>query len=137
MSHLLHRLRESYDCVIIDSAPVLAITETRLLAAMVDKVVFVVKWGATRREVAQHALARLCSGGLLDRWRSVVAGAVITQVDLNKHARYRFGDTGRTRRSTEDYAAREALTGPGRSSKPRLQVERVSEIETRSDWYEG
>jgi polysaccharide biosynthesis transport protein len=138
MSHLLHRLRESYDCVIIDSAPVLAITETRLLAAMVDKVVFVVKWGATRREVAQHALARLCSGGLLDRWRSVVAGAVITQVDLNKHARYRFGDTGQyLKEYGKDYAAREALTGPGRSSKPRLQVERVSGIETRSDSHEG
>jgi polysaccharide biosynthesis transport protein len=94
MERLLHRLRTIYDCVIIDSAPVLAITETRLLAAMVDKVLFVVKWGATRREIAQNALNLLCSSGNLEHWRSVVAGAVITQVDLRKHARYRYGDIG-------------------------------------------
>ena len=53
---LLRQLKESYDCVVIDSGPVLSATEARLLASMVDKVLFAIKWGSTRREVAQNAL---------------------------------------------------------------------------------
>ena len=94
MSRLLIRLRMMYDCVIVDSAPVLAITETRLLSSMVDKILFVVKWGATRREVAQHALRMLSSGDARWKIQPAIAGAVITQVDLRKHARYRYGDAG-------------------------------------------
>ncbi len=94
IARLLTRLRATYDCVIIDSAPLLAITETRLLSSLADKVLFVVKWAATRRDVAQNALHVLSS--LEARWKAhpVLAGAVITQVDLRKHARYRYGDVG-------------------------------------------
>ena len=92
MSRLLARLREEYDCVIVDSPPLLAITEARLLAAMVDKVLFVVKWGSTSRHVAQHALGLLRSLHVAGRGPDNLAGAVMTQVDLKKHARSRYGD---------------------------------------------
>jgi polysaccharide biosynthesis transport protein len=87
---LLRQLEGSYDCVVIDSAPLLSATETRLLASMVDRVLFAIKWGSTRRDVAQNALALLRrSEG--DNRRVGIA-AVITQVDLKRHARYRYGD---------------------------------------------
>jgi len=89
---LLRQLEGSYDCVVIDSAPLLSATEARLLASMVDKVLFAVKWGSTPREVAQNALGllrRSAFGG--DDLRDAIT-AVITQVDLEKHARYRYGD---------------------------------------------
>jgi polysaccharide biosynthesis transport protein len=89
---LLRQLKESYDCVVIDSGPVLSATEARLLASMVDKVLFAIKWGSTRREVAQNALGlmrRSAFGG--DDLRDTIT-AVITQVDLERHARYRYGD---------------------------------------------
>ena len=89
---LLRQLKESYDCVVIDSGPVLSATEARLLASMVDKVLFAIKWGSTRREVAQNALGlmrRSAFGG--DDLRDTIT-AVITQVDLESHARYRYGD---------------------------------------------
>ena len=35
---LLGHLRDSYDCIVIDSPPLLAVAEARLLAAMADKV---------------------------------------------------------------------------------------------------
>jgi polysaccharide biosynthesis transport protein len=94
ISRLLIRLRATYDCVIIDSAPLLAITETRLLSSLADKILFVVKWGATSRDVAQNALRVL--NGSEARWKAQpgIVGAVITQVDLRKHARYRYGDAG-------------------------------------------
>jgi hypothetical protein len=85
-------LEGSYDCVVIDGAALLSATEPRLLASMVDKVLFVVKWGSTPREVVQNALRLLrcpATGGQ-DLRNDVTA--VISQVDLEKHARYRYGD---------------------------------------------
>jgi polysaccharide biosynthesis transport protein len=91
---LLGDLRQSYDCIVIDSPALLAITEARLLASLADKVVFVVKWGSTRRDVARSALRLLRTKNPLGRKRASVAGAVVTQVDLKQHARYRYGDIG-------------------------------------------
>jgi polysaccharide biosynthesis transport protein len=89
---LLRQLEGSYDCVVIDSAPILSATETRLLASMVDKVLFAVKWGSTRREVAQNALELLRRSAFGGHDQRVAIAAVITQVDLKLHARYRYGD---------------------------------------------
>jgi len=89
---LLRELEESYDCIVIDGAPLLSATEARLLASMVDKVIFAVKWGSTPREVAQNALELLRRSGSGERDLQDTLAAVITQVDLKKHARYRYGD---------------------------------------------
>jgi hypothetical protein len=77
---------------VIDGAPLLSATEARLLASMVDKVLFAVKWGSTPREVAQNALELLRRSGSGERDLQDTLAAVITQVDLKKHARYRYGD---------------------------------------------
>lgn len=109
MRQLLGELRKDYDVVVIDGPPLLVITEARLLASMVDKVLFVVKWGSTRREMAQNALGLLRNhggstagrnalttlprhAGFVDKKPINIAGAVMTQVDLKKHARSRHGD---------------------------------------------
>jgi succinoglycan biosynthesis transport protein ExoP len=94
LSRLLHQLRESYDCVIVDGPPLLGVTEARLLADMADKVLFVVKWGTTRRETAQNAVNLLRSSGCFDQERGSYPSAVLTQVNLKEHARYRYGDVG-------------------------------------------
>jgi polysaccharide biosynthesis transport protein len=88
---LLGKLRDSYDCVIVDSPPLLAVAEARLLAAMADKVLLVVKWGGTRREMAWDASNLLRDLGLLGANRSGLVSAVLTQVDLKKYAQYRYG----------------------------------------------
>jgi len=103
MPQVLNRLREQYDLVIIDSPPLLAVTETRLLAAMVDKIFFVVKWGSTRRDIAQNALSLLRNAGLLSGDRLGVVNAVVTQVNLKKHADYRYGDIGESVATYAEY----------------------------------
>jgi polysaccharide biosynthesis transport protein len=90
---LLRKLRENYDSVIVDGPPVLGVSEVRLLASMVDNVLFVVKWG-TRRELAQNALDLLRSSPCFDRDYADLPAAIVTQVDLKRHARYRYGDVG-------------------------------------------
>jgi succinoglycan biosynthesis transport protein ExoP len=93
VQELLRQLKESYDCVVIDSAPLLSATEARLLASMVDHVLFAVKWGSTRREVAQNALRLLRLSTGKENSSRDIASAVVTQVDLKRHARYRYGDS--------------------------------------------
>jgi len=90
--NLLRQLKGRYDCVVIDSAPLLSATEPRLLAPMVDKVLLAVKWGSTPREVVQNALGLLPRSATGRQDLKNAIAAVITQVDLEKHARYRYGD---------------------------------------------
>jgi uncharacterized protein involved in exopolysaccharide biosynthesis/Mrp family chromosome partitioning ATPase len=106
MPRLLHQLRENYDCVIIDGPPVLGNTETRLFAALADEILFVVKWGSTRREVAQNALNLLRSPGSSAEQQRQPVTALITQVDLKKHARYGYGDVGEYFLNYEKHSSR-------------------------------
>jgi uncharacterized protein involved in exopolysaccharide biosynthesis/Mrp family chromosome partitioning ATPase len=94
MQVIVRQLRERYDCVIIDGPAVLGAVEARLLASVADKLLMVVKWGSTRREVAQNAMSLLRDSGCLNGDRIDVARAIVTQVDLKRHARYRYGDIG-------------------------------------------
>ncbi|MBN9561507.1 MAG: AAA family ATPase [Alphaproteobacteria bacterium] len=95
LPRLIRSLRAQYDLVVIDGPPLLAVTEAQLLTAMVDRVLFAVRWGTTRQDVAQNALNLLRDPRLLgDELVSEMIAAVVTQVDLRRHARYRFGDTG-------------------------------------------
>ncbi|KFC70979.1 Lipopolysaccharide biosynthesis protein [Bosea sp. LC85] len=90
---LLEQFRDRYDCVIIDGPPLLGITEARLLPALADKVLFVVKWGQSR-EVVRNAVRLLRDAGCPEKEWSELPTAIVTQVDLKQHARYRFGDAG-------------------------------------------
>jgi polysaccharide biosynthesis transport protein len=91
---LLRKLRENYDSVIVDGPPVLGASEVRLLASMVDKVVFVVKWGSTRRELAREALDLLRDSTCFDQDYTDFPVAIVTQVELKRHNRYSYGDVG-------------------------------------------
>jgi succinoglycan biosynthesis transport protein ExoP len=94
MAGLIRQLRERYDCVIIDGPSVLGAVEARLLPSIADRLLLVVKWGSTRREVAQNALGLLRKSGSLNKEHSDLAMAIVTQVDLKRHAQYRYGDVG-------------------------------------------
>jgi Mrp family chromosome partitioning ATPase len=96
LNALLRQLREQYDCILIDSPPVLGVTETRLLRAVADKIIFVAKWGSTNREVARNALEGLCSVRETAAGRTVETVAVVTQVDFKQHATYHYGDAVET-----------------------------------------
>jgi polysaccharide biosynthesis transport protein len=96
LNALQRQLRKHYDCILIDSPPVLGVTETRLLRTLADKTIFVVKWGSTSREVAQNALNLLCGPSEPALGRALETTAVVTQVDLKRHAKYRYGDAVET-----------------------------------------
>ena len=79
---LVATLSERFDLVILDSAPVLAVSDTRTLCRLGDAVVFVVRWEATGRRAVQMALRQIIDAG------GQVAGALLAQVDLKRYARH-------------------------------------------------
>ena len=66
----------------------MAVVDAKLLAKLADAVLFVVRYGSTRRDFCELALRGLRESG------AIVAGAVLSQVDLRRHARSGAGDAG-------------------------------------------
>lgn len=88
MKRLIEELREIYDFIVIDSAPLLGVTDSKIVSRLADKVLFVVRWEQTNAETARNALRHL------HEVRASIAGAVLTLVDVKKHAQYGYGDVG-------------------------------------------
>jgi exopolysaccharide transport family protein len=88
MDDLLAQLRKRFDKVILDTAPVLPVADTRALAAKADGVVVLVRWRQTARKAVESTLKLMGAEG------TYVAGAVLTQVDARKQAKFGYGDPG-------------------------------------------
>ena len=83
---VLRAARECYDVVIIDTPPVLGLPDVKALASAADAIVFVVHWDRTKRDAVAAALKQLADVS------APVAGVVLTQVDMKRHASYAYGD---------------------------------------------
>jgi polysaccharide biosynthesis transport protein len=82
MADLMVEMRARYDYVILDSPPLLGMSDSRFAAALADAVVFVVRWSKTGDEVAMRALE------VLRQSAAPIAGAVLTQVNIRRHNKY-------------------------------------------------
>ena len=85
MSDALAELARRYDVILLDSAPVLAVADTRCLYPFVDQTVFVIRWRSTRRNAAHAAVRRLEESGFN------VSCAVLNLVDLKSYRQYDDG----------------------------------------------
>ena len=88
MKKLLTRLASLYDLVVIDSPPILPVSDAMVLVRLVDKTIFLIRWEKTKRETALSGLKLLVEAG------ANVAGIALTQVDVRKHASYDYSDSG-------------------------------------------
>ncbi len=79
---ILDRLRSRYQRIIIDSAPMQAVSDALYLSTLVDGVVYVVKADATKDKLAQDGL------GKLDNNNARVLGVVLNQVNVDREAKY-------------------------------------------------
>ncbi|WKZ56813.1 MAG: polysaccharide biosynthesis tyrosine autokinase [Bdellovibrionota bacterium] len=84
MANLLDQLAATHDYVIIDSAPVLPVTDSVILSRYVDGVVLVVKAAGTPRKVVRDARDRLKSVG------ARFLGAVLNDVDITSGDYYYY-----------------------------------------------
>lgn len=79
---LLARLGEHFDWIVIDSPPVMVVTDPMVVAHIVSGVLFVVSADATSRHTARTAIDQLVTS------RAHVLGAVLNRVDLDKNGYY-------------------------------------------------
>jgi len=77
MEELLAQLRNDYDFVVIDSPPVLAVTDASVLGRLTDAAILVIRYGAAQRHVAQRCI------DLLDRSGAHLLGVTVNVVDFN------------------------------------------------------
>jgi capsular exopolysaccharide synthesis family protein len=75
----LATLLEQYDWVVLDSPPVMAVTDASILSHLASGVVFVVTADKTNRANARVALEQL------DAAQATFVGAVLNSVDLDRH----------------------------------------------------
>jgi succinoglycan biosynthesis transport protein ExoP len=76
------RLRESYECVIVDLSPIVPLVDVRAASHLADAYVFIIEWGKTKIDVAEYALNT--ARGVYDN----LLGVVLNKVDLNALNRY-------------------------------------------------
>ncbi|MBW8892179.1 MAG: AAA family ATPase [Burkholderiales bacterium] len=88
MDQLLAHARASFDLVILDTAPVLALADTRILAGKTDLVVLLARW----RKTPARAIG--ASVRLLQQANAQIAGVALTQVDMNAQSKHGYGDAG-------------------------------------------
>ena len=88
MRDLISALQHTYDLIVIDSPPLHVVSDSRVLARMVDKTVYVIRWEKTKREVATLGLKQLLESG------ASVAGVALSMVNVRKNARYAYPDSG-------------------------------------------
>ena len=81
-SRLIAHMRKRYDRIIIDSAPVQAVSDALLLGQFADAVLYAVKADSTPDKIAARGITRLRNSGVN------VTGVVMSQVNLKKLAAY-------------------------------------------------
>jgi polysaccharide biosynthesis transport protein len=83
-SYLLQRLKEKFDILIIDSSPVMPVSDPLLLASLVDGVAIVVQAGMTDRKLVSDAAQQLT------RANANLLGAVLNKVKPKTGGYYKY-----------------------------------------------
>lgn len=81
---LLSELRTQFDYVIVDSTPLLAVTDAAILAAGADGVLIMARFGQTKRDQLRHAVGNLESVG------APLLGAVFTLMPTRGGSSYSY-----------------------------------------------
>lgn len=86
MRRHLAQWRNEFDHVVIDSPPVLSVTDAALLSAEADSVLLVIRSGQTTKDALRRA------GDLLTQVRARVQGVVVNAIDMDQpHYYYYYG----------------------------------------------
>ncbi|MCP2264683.1 polysaccharide biosynthesis tyrosine autokinase [Promicromonospora thailandica] len=88
MTSLMDELGERYDVVIVDTAPLLPVTDGAVLAKLIGGAVIVIGAGLTHRQQLAGALDSLAKVG------AKVHGIVINRLALEEQGGYHYGDYG-------------------------------------------
>ncbi len=141
-AELIELLKDRYDRVVIDLAPVQAVSDAIVVGKYADSAIYVVKSDSTPLPVVKRGIERLREVGIN------VTGAVISQVDLAKissyggdyyyqgyYDYYGYGETkvndkkkSLTRGDDSGYAAK------SKAREDRREAKKISHLKDRREW---
>jgi polysaccharide biosynthesis transport protein len=87
MQAFVEGLAKQFDLVILDTPPLITVSDALVTARLADYVIFFVQWERTSREVAVNALKQM-----RDLGKQV--GVVLARVNVRRHFRYGYSDPG-------------------------------------------
>ena len=127
MEELLGQLRERYELVVIDTAPLGVVSDCFPLLRKVDGVVAVARMGRSTRDSVAQMRAQL------DRLDAPALGIVANGLKLGRRARYGYGYYGTASRRSSRHPGKRAgavradsrSASTGRDAGPRARVERA------------
>ncbi|MFT6775373.1 MAG: succinoglycan biosynthesis transport protein ExoP [Paracoccaceae bacterium] len=93
----LETMRERYDMIVIDTPPVLAVPDARVIAPLADAIIYCVRWNVTHRDLVRTGLQ------MFSQIKVRVTGLALTQIDQRKLARYGYGGYGYYYRASSRY----------------------------------
>jgi len=119
---LLSDMRGRFDYVIIDSTPLLAVTDAAILAASSDGVLIISRYGQTKRDQVIHAVGNLKDVG------APLLGAVFTMTPMRGGASYSYsysyyGEGQGPRSSVKRSKSAHAEKRPASSDEPNIKSE--------------
>lgn len=113
--HLVQRLAQKYDHILVDSPPVNSVADARILAAMCDIVILCLRSEKTTRKSAEHARDALLSVG------GRILGVVVNDVSrarAGEHYGGGYGFYGQQHATAEGFGEREEAPAGPRSTRP-------------------
>ncbi len=84
MAEIITELRKRFEYVIIDTPPLIAVTDASVLSTIVDGVVMVLKAGQTTKELAKRAHKNL------KEINAKIIGAILNDVDFERDRYYYY-----------------------------------------------
>jgi succinoglycan biosynthesis transport protein ExoP len=84
---MINSLINSYDYIILDTAPVLALSDIRVLSAVADGIMLVVRWKKTPRDAVHLAQS------ILDESEAKMLGICLNQVNMRSPMGRGYGDS--------------------------------------------
>ena len=99
MRNFVKQLKEEYDFIILDTPPIVMVTDAQIVAQYTDGCLLVISSGEAERDAVIKAK------GLLDKVNAKILGVVLNKVDSTKkgyyHYQYEYGENGKDKVRTK------------------------------------
>jgi capsular exopolysaccharide synthesis family protein len=118
MTDLLKRCGEIYDYVVIDTPPIMSVTDGIILARYADAVVLVIRHGKSSKHVVRRARDLILRSG------AAITGIVLNAVDLNSPEYYGYYGYSGYAYSNMDSGSWDAQTSSKSDKKKSEETER-------------
>lgn len=94
MGAFLEEMREHFDYIVLDTPPLMAVTDAQVLSTKVDGTILVVKAGSTRKETVMNSV------NLIKKVNGTLIGTVLNRVEKSKEKYYYYyGDEENIKKS--------------------------------------